>query len=649
MTRSITTQAETVGEAIKEALEILQLTIDEVDIQVKRPAGTSMFGLKRVLAEVTISEREKTNSIQEEPEEIPASVRIHNGRLEVRFGKQAYPVIVPSPGVKLLNNGIECTGRTIILPTDSMECEALSEDVRAQLVIQLNDDEMMATAEVTPGKRITRTLQNTSWKQVLKIQATEKVDVFNELTIDFLMEKLHTMGIDSSYMSMNGIQQAVNTLEFAEFVVAQGILPIESQDARLDIHLNFKKPEEDDEAPIDFREHNFIPTVKAGQLIATYIPAVQGVNGMNVRGKTYKVKPPKDLIIRPGPTVDSVLHKLYAKIDGRPVIERRSKLAKIDVNREYRHAADVSLESGNIHFEGDVWIGGSVHPSMFIAASGFITIMRNCTKASIRGTKSVFIQGSIFSSTVTVGIQEKVITMMIHDLKEVLDYLRNIDSALVQIFALRGENPGEVPPFILKQVIQLLLEQKYAEFTDMNRRFIQLVKNHTRRLDPEWLGLAERLYQLFVDPLREEHTNILYFRKLIEEADQLIEIYGEEIRPESVLQAAFALNSMLYSNGDIHIRSKGVYNCSITALQDITIKGVCRGGEVMAGRNIELDETGSPAGVKTFIQTNEEGIIQIGKAYPGTWIQIGSQRHEILQIRQQVTAKLNEDGLLSII
>lgn len=647
MARSITTQAETVAEAIKEALEILQLTMDDVHVHVKRPAGTSMFGLRKVLAEVTVNEKEKKESVHEQAEEILAGVRVHNERLEVRFGKLTYPIIVPSIGVELRINGTECTERTIVLSTDSVECSARSEDVAAHFVIRLDEDLMVATAVVTPGKRITRTLQDSPWKQILNIQVSEKVDVYNELTTEKLVEELNSMGIDKG-ISLNGIRQAVNTLEYTEIIVARGIPPIESQDARLDIHLNFKKIEEDEEGLVDFREHNFIPTVKAGQLIATYIPAVQGSNGKNLKGETYKVKPPKDIIVRPLDTVDSVVHKLYAKIDGRPVIEWRSKLAKIYVNREYRHASDVNLESGNIHFEGDVWIGGSVHPSMFIAASGIITIMKNCTKASIRGTKSVFIQGSIFSSTVTVGIQEKVITMMVNDLTEVLLYLRNIESALVQIFTLRNEDPEEVAPFILKQVIQLLLEQKYSDFTEMNKHFIQLVKNHTRRLDKEWIAFADRLYLLFIDPLREEQTNILYLRKLIKEANNLLEVYSEEIRPESVLQATFALNSILYSNGDIHIRSKGVYNCSVTALHDITIKGVCRGGEVIAGRHIELDETGSNAGVKTFIQTNEEGSIHIAKAYPGTLIQIGSQRHEFLQIRQQVTAKLNEQGLLSI-
>ena len=138
-------------------------------------------------------------------------------------------------------------------------------------------------------------------------------------------------------------------------------------------------------------------------------------------------------------------------------------------------------------------------------------------------------------------------------------------------------------------------------------------------------------------------------RKLIVGAEQLLDLYSEETTPESVLQAEFALNSILYSNGNIHIRSKGVYNCSVTALRDVTIKGVCRGGEVIAGRHIKLDETGSDASVRTFIQTAEEGVIEIGKANVGTVIPIGTTRYEFLHNHEHVTAKLNEDGLLLIV
>ncbi|PIC65227.1 hypothetical protein CSV79_02880 [Sporosarcina sp. P13] len=115
----------------------------------------------------------------------------------------------------------------------------------------------------------------------------------------------------------------------------------------------------------------------------------------------------------------------------------------------------------------------------------------------------------------------------------------------------------------------------------------------------------------------------------------------------SLLQAAFALNSILYSSGNIHIRSKGVYQCSITARNNMEIKGVCRGGEVIASKDIEMEETGSTAGVKTKIQTND-GVIRFGAAHPGMVIQIGEQRHEFFTITYGVIALVDEKGRLVI-
>ncbi|WP_153730671.1 FapA family protein [Sporosarcina obsidiansis] len=650
MARSITIRAETVEKALEQALEMLGLTLDDVHVQVQQPPSRSMFGLKKVWAEVTVTEVGKKRTVLEDTQTVfeeRSGVRIFNGQLEVCFAEGMYPMVIPSTGVQLQINNELIAQRTILLPTDKISLCAVKETLAAQFVIQLAEDHMIAIARVTPGKIITRTLEDTSWETVLNIETIEEIQNVNELETKMFIEELRVMGIENG-LCMDEIKEATNTLEAKEFVIARGTFPIESRDATLDIHLNFDKQRVEEHERVDFREHTQVPTVQEGQLIATYIPPVEGVAGESLLGEIRPVKPPKDIVLRIGKQVESSENHLYAKIDGRPVIEWRGNLVKVDVNREYQHSADVNLESGNIYFDGDVWIGGSIHPSMFVAASGTITIMKNSTKASIRGTKSVCIKGSIFSSTVTVGIQEKIISMLVKDLSEVLTYLRNIDMALVQIFTLRGEKAEDVPPFILKQAIRLLLEQKYGDFTQVNKQFIQVVKNHSRRLEKEWSELSDRLYILFVDPLRDEQTTILYLRQLIEEADLLLRVYGEEEQPESVLQAAFALNSILYSNGKIHIMSKGVYNCSITALHDIVIKGVCRGGEVIGGRDIELDETGSSAGVKTKIQTNESGVIRIGTAYPGTVIHIGNQRYEFFTIKHQVTAQLNSEGLLII-
>ncbi|MEK4025159.1 DUF342 domain-containing protein [Sporosarcina sp. FSL W7-1283] len=644
MKRSVTIQAETVEQALEQALQVLGLTLDEVSVRVNRPAGTSMFRLKKVLAEVSVTEvEEKKEKIMENQ----SVVRIHNGQLEAHFEDQKYPMIIPSAGTELRINDDIVARRTILLPTDQIVCKAKAEKLDPQFVIQLKDDDMIAKAIVTPGKTITRTLMDTQWETVLNIQVTEETQNFNELKTESFVDELRKMGIENG-LCMDAIKEAANSLEVKEFVVAKGTAPIESKNAALVIHLKFDKEQAEEHERVDYREQDPIPTVQAGQLIATYSPPVEGIAGKSLFDEERPVKPPQEIIMRSGRHVKVFQNKVYAKIDGRPVIEWRGKLVKIDVNREYRHSADVNLESGNIYFDGDVWIGGSIHPSMFVAASGSITIIKNSTKASIRGTKSVFIKGSIFSSTVTVGIQEKVISMLLKDLEEVLSYLRNIELALVQIFTLRGEKAEEIAPFILKQAIQLLLKQKYSDFMQLNKQFIQVVKNHSRRLEKEWLELSERLYLLFADPLREEQTTISYLRQLIDDADVLLQIYNEESRPESVLQASFALNSILYSNGKIHIMSKGVYNCSITALHDIAIKGVCRGGEVIGRRHIDLDETGSAAGVKTNIQTDEVGEIRIGTAHPGTVIQIGNQRYEFFALRHHVTAMLNSEGFLTI-
>ncbi|AXH99473.1 DUF342 domain-containing protein [Sporosarcina sp. PTS2304] len=643
MTKSITVKGETVEQAIEHALTILNLSIDDVHVRIDRQASQTRFGLKKVLAEVTVTQVSKND---ERESKLSSVARIRDGQLEVSFEEQSYPMLQPSPHVELWVNGERIRERTIILPTDQIECHPITENLPATFTIRIDKEHMTATAIITPGKNIIRNLLETTWQELLIIQVTEKIQMINELTTEDIVKELLDMSITYG-LCMETIQQATDTVDANEFVVARGKHAIPSQDATIDLIAYNKKQAVDEHMRVDFREHSPIPTVKAGQLIATYIPPVKGEKGITLFGDDRPVKPPKEIILRPSARVNCFQNKLYAKIDGRPMIEWRGKLVKVDVHPEYRHNADVDLECGNIHFEGDIWIGGSVHSSMFVAASGNIEIMKNCTKASIRGTKSVVIKGSIFSSTVTVGIQEKIIAILVKDLEGILAYLINIESALVQIFTLRKELPEQVPPFLLKQAIRLLLEQKYSDFMQLIKQFIQVVKNHSRRLEEEWIKLSDQLYSLFVEPLGEKQTNILYLRKLIKEAELLLEVYREEARPESILQASFALNSILYSNGNIHIRSKGVYNCSITALNDIVIKGVCRGGEIIASRNITMDEAGSSAGVKTKIQTTE-GIIKIDTVHPGTSIQIGEQRHEFFTITHKMTAQINEQGKLVI-
>lgn len=108
-------------------------------------------------------------TIQAEPvkgavEEALSSARIYNERLEVRFGEQSYPLVTPSTTVELLINGVKTTERTILGPTDTIECSVLDEE------------KMTATAVVTVGKRMFRSLRK------LIVGAEQLLDLYSEET-----------------------------------------------------------------------------------------------------------------------------------------------------------------------------------------------------------------------------------------------------------------------------------------------------------------------------------------------------------------------------------------------------------------------------------------------------------------------------------
>lgn len=576
-----------------------------------------------------------------------SAARIQNGALELRFVTGTEFVLIPMQNVKLTVNGKKMTGRVRVSSEDIVECTAENEIRPPSLAVRLDSRQMTAAAVITPGKRITRILTDCDWQEKLVIRAAEEVELFNTISAGDIAAELQKQKVVCGIRA-DEIKRAVQSAAGGEFTVAEGTSVIEGKDAVVDVRKADKTFETAEGGRVNFREFNLVESVKAGQLIAVHIPAVGGRAGMTVTGKKLPVKKPKDVLLRPGRNVTVFQRKIYAKIDGRPVIEKRGKLVKIDVNKEYRLVSDVTMESGNIYFEGDVWIGGSIRPSMFVSASNEVRVVKNCTKASIRATKAVHVQGSIFSSTVTAGIQEKIILLLLEELVPLLDRLLDIQAALQQLFAYRGERVESVLPETLKQAVQLLLEQKYGSFIQLTSNFIQIVKNHSRRLEKEWLTLAVSLYAMFVDANQENEISADALEKIIDNAKLLLDIYSEEQNSDAVLETTFAMNSILYSSGDIRITSKGVYNSSLTALGRITIKGVCRGGEVTAEKNIELDESGSAAGVKTEIRTAAEGMITIQKAYAGTIIQIGSRRAEILETTHQICAKLDEQGNLRL-
>lgn len=683
MGKSVTVKAETIEEAVQLALSITELKLEEVRIEVLSNPRKNLFGLRKTLAEVNVTQIIESPSATKKTQDrdlaieqyldrlVPtegadrewndtltldglssaiskvAGARISNEKIDIQFSGNKYPIVVPGSNVNFSINGKQIKQQSIISPEDKVEVTVSDGLIPPHFEIQLIEHDMLAMIIFTPGKKVKRTLRDTEFEQILHIEADEDIEYYNGLDPQVIVEHLKSLGIQKGLL-FPAIKKVTEVIKPFETIVAKGIPPIEALDGDLEMHIDYQEKTPGELEKVDFHEVNLIVSVEAGQVIATYIPPVQGTPGSSLLGKAIPVKKANDIILRLGVNATQVNNDIVALISGKPSVDWRNKLVKIDVNHEFHHQGEVNMASGNIRFEGNVSVKGNIHPSMFVGATGTISIGGSVTKATIHAMKSAVVKGNVFSSTISVGKQEFIIAELTAQLQGIIDYLERIQAAIHQVLLIRGEISEGLCSAELNHLIRLLLEKKYSAFQDLNRDFIQKVKNHSLQLSVEWTEMAAKLYEVFITSENKELEDMVSFEVLIVEVKTLVELYSEKPAPKLFLAVPYAINSVLYSNGNIEVTSKGLYHSSVTAGHDITVHGVCRGGEIIAANKITLKNTGSVNVVKTVIRTGEKGDITIGYAHAGTEVHVGTRSYTFTTSRMGVFARLDNEGVLLI-
>ncbi len=682
--KAVTVQANTVEEAVQQALAMLKLTKEQVDVEVLTNPGRRLMGLRKVSAEVTVTSKAQQeekpevkpvlskieelanlldeaeagtartvkspsvdSTVQTEPQTETSGVRIYEGEIQFSFGGDRLPSVIPNENALLHINGKLQTEPVLIQPEDEVTLTICDEVISPKFTIQLMEKDMIALLSFTPGKRIQRMLTDTPWSPSIAIQVEETTEFTNDLKAQDIVDELKAKGVQQGLL-FPAIKKVTDVDKPYELIVAKGTLPTEGTDGDLEVHIRYEEFDPDSEEKVDFREMNAIANVKEGQVIATHVLPVPGTPGRSLLGKEIPVKPVRDIVLRLGKNVKQVDQDIVTLISGKPALDWREKLVKIDVNNEFHHPGEVDLESGNIRFEGDVRIGGNVLPSMFVGATGGVYVGGSVTKAVIHAMKSITVRGNVLSSTISAGKQEAAVSELAVIIKDVTHLLVQIKEAIDQIFVIRGQGEADLSPSELKRLIYLLMEKRYAQFEELNKHFIQKVRAQGELIDEEWTELADRLYDIFINPLNEDLQNMTDFEQLVEHAQILVQLYDTESSPQIKLSVPYAINSTLYSNGDIEVHSKGVYHSDLTASHAIKIIGVCRGGEISAPTEVVLQEAGSESPVKTVIRTSAQGRIKIGMAYVGTEVHVGTRKHVFTRDGTNITARLDSEGALQL-
>lgn len=199
-----------------------------------------------------------------------------------------------------------------------------------------------------------------------------------------LIEELNGKGV------VYGIKQDVideiceKKIFYIECLVAEGTAPVFGEPGYYKIPFSYqfdRKPKILEDGSVDYNQFDNYCKVSAGEVIAEYVHATKGCNGMDVQGKKIFGKNGKEQMPLKGKgfKLDEDNPDIYiATMDGRFEYEENRS---INISNLYDVNGDVNYATGDIQFPGDVHIHGNVTDGATVRASGQI-IVDGCVESA---------------------------------------------------------------------------------------------------------------------------------------------------------------------------------------------------------------------------------------------------------------------------
>jgi uncharacterized protein (DUF342 family) len=228
-----------------------------------------------------------------------------------------------------------------------------------------------------------------------------------EVSASSLDQVVADLAAARAYLTGAGITSGIDTkaIERAlaspgEFVlVAQGRLPIDGQDGRLEIDPALLeiggRPHVSDDGRVDLFELNLIHTVAEGQVLARRIPPIPGVPGETVRGRVlpaHRGQPAPGSAGR-GTRLHDNGAEIVATLAGHAVVLSD----QISVSSIYQVRGDVGVATGHVAFVGSVVVRGDVRPGYRLHADGDVEIHGNVNGGTVEAGGNISVRYGIVS------------------------------------------------------------------------------------------------------------------------------------------------------------------------------------------------------------------------------------------------------------
>ncbi|MGP1612532.1 MAG: DUF342 domain-containing protein [Catonella sp.] len=187
-------------------------------------------------------------------------------------------------------------------------------------------------------------------------------------------------------LALNGIKFGIVEAEidrylndrqyYVDYIIARGERPVNGHDAKIIYKFNTNlqaKPKEGLDGAVDFYDLDIIARVTAGDELAELIKEDEGRAGRDVRGRMVRPNKVERLNFKYGQNIslsDDGLH-LISEVSGHVILDEENKVC---VSNTLVIKKDVDISTGNIDYDGNVEVRGSVINGFKINATGDVIV-----------------------------------------------------------------------------------------------------------------------------------------------------------------------------------------------------------------------------------------------------------------------------------
>lgn len=206
-----------------------------------------------------------------------------------------------------------------------------------------------------------------------------------ELDKETLLSVLQANHVSLKCVRDELIAEALQSRQANNALIAKAIEPVNGDDGRLDVLIEEsieKTLEEDQGGHVDFHQFQNFVVVDEGVELARIIPPTAGQPGENVLGGVIEPRPGRMVkfsgSLEGAMVSESDPNLLISTVKGHPVIMKDG--VRVDPTLVLK---EVNLASGNIDFDGSVFVKGSVASGFEIRATGDVVVKDTVDKARI--------------------------------------------------------------------------------------------------------------------------------------------------------------------------------------------------------------------------------------------------------------------------